>query len=117
MAPADLTTRWHTVEIEGVRQAYEVAGSGPICVVHSGGPGINAGYLRMPSLERHLTMIYLDPIGTGRSGFLPGGRYDVPEYARRAAALLELRSPTIRRGSRSDGTPATGSGRSTCRPW
>jgi proline iminopeptidase len=89
MSTADLSTGWHTIEIEGVRQAYEVAGSGPICVVHSGGPGINAGYLRMPPLERHLTMIYLDPIGTGRSDLLPGGAYSVPEYARRAALLLE----------------------------
>jgi pimeloyl-ACP methyl ester carboxylesterase len=89
MSTADLATGWHTVEIDGVRQAYEVAGSGPICVVHSGGPGIHSDYLRMPPLERHLTMIYLDPIGTGRSGLLPGGDYSVPEYARRAALLLE----------------------------
>jgi pimeloyl-ACP methyl ester carboxylesterase len=89
MSTAELTTGWHTVEIEGVRQAYEVAGSGPICVVHSGGPGIHADYLRMPPLERHLTMIYLDPIGTGRSGLLPAGDYSVPEYTRRAALLLD----------------------------
>jgi proline iminopeptidase len=89
MSTADLSTGWHTIEIDGVRQAYEVAGSGPVCVVHSGGPGIHADYLRMPPLEQHLTMVYLDPIGTGRSGLLPGGDYGVPEYARRAALLLE----------------------------
>jgi proline iminopeptidase len=84
-----LTSGWHTAELDGVRQVYEVAGEGPVCLVHSGGPGIHSSYLRMPSLERHLTMVYLDPIGTGRSDLLPGGDYSVPEYARFTAMLLE----------------------------
>jgi pimeloyl-ACP methyl ester carboxylesterase len=84
-----LTPGRHRVELDGVTQAYEVAGAGPVCFVHSGGPGIDSDYLRMPSLERDLTMVYLDPIGTGQSGFLPGGHYSVREYARRVELLRE----------------------------
>ena len=86
---ADLVPGWHVFEFEGLRQAYEVAGGGPVCVVHSGGPGINSDYLRMPLLEQHLTIVYLDPVGTGRSDLLPGGDYSVPTYARFAKGLLD----------------------------
>jgi pimeloyl-ACP methyl ester carboxylesterase len=78
-----------TVEIDGVAQAYEVRGQGPVTIVHSGGPGIDSAYLRMPLLEQHLTMVYLDPIGTGESGFLPGGDYSVATYAAFSRKLIE----------------------------
>jgi pimeloyl-ACP methyl ester carboxylesterase len=84
-----LTVGWHVFGIDGLTQAYEVAGSGPVCVVHSGGPGINSDYLRMPLLEEHLTMVYLDPIGTGRSSLLPGGQYTVATYAHYLNAVLD----------------------------
>jgi proline iminopeptidase len=84
-----LTPGWQQVKLDGVPQAYELAGDGPVCFVHSGGPGIDSGYLRMPSLERHLTLVYLDPVGTGKSGLLPGGDYSVAEYARRVELLRE----------------------------
>jgi pimeloyl-ACP methyl ester carboxylesterase len=42
----------------------------------------------MPLLEQHLTMVYLDPIGTGRSELLPGGDYSVSTYARFARAVI-----------------------------
>jgi len=61
----------HAFDVDGLRQAYEVAGDGPVCVAHSGGPGINSDYLRMPLLEDHLTMLSLDPIGTGRAQIRP----------------------------------------------
>ncbi|MEU9317233.1 alpha/beta hydrolase [Streptomyces sp. NPDC048295] len=65
-----------------VEQRYHVAGSGPVCVAHSGGPGIGWDYLRMPELEEHLTMVYIEPVGTGNSGRLPDARdYTVPTYA------------------------------------
>jgi pimeloyl-ACP methyl ester carboxylesterase len=91
MRPDEDTLRqgWHTLETDGVRQAYEVAGRGPVCVVHSGGPGINSGYLRMPILEKYLTMVYLDPIGTGKSDLLPGAEYFVPTYARYLHAVVD----------------------------
>ncbi len=79
----------HTFDVDGVVQAYEVAGSGPVCVVHSGGPGIDPQYLRMPLLEKYLTMVYVDPVGTGRSGMLPGGEYFVPVYATFLKAVLD----------------------------
>lgn len=82
-----LAPGWHRVEIDGLMQAYEVSGTGPVCLVHSGGPGVNSEYLRMPLLEQHMTLVYLDPIGTGRSGLLPGGDYSVAEYARRLERL------------------------------
>ncbi|GAA2154843.1 alpha/beta hydrolase [Kitasatospora kazusensis] len=46
-------------------------GSGPVCLAHPGGPGIGWEYLRMPALEQQLTMVYLEPVGTGGSGRLP----------------------------------------------
>ena len=90
MRPNDgpLSTGEHVVVIDGIDQAYDVAGNGPVCVVHSGGPGINSDYLRMPLLEEHLTMVYLDPIGTGESGLLPSGEYFVKTYAHYLDALL-----------------------------
>ncbi|MGW3497135.1 alpha/beta fold hydrolase [Streptomyces sp. NPDC001020] len=61
----------HSFEVGGITQRYHVYGGGPVCVVHSGGPGIFWEYMRMPLLEQHLTMVYVEPIGTGDSGRLP----------------------------------------------
>ena len=61
----------HDIVIDGVRQRYHVAGAGPVCVIHPGGPGIAWEYLRMPALEAKLTTVYVEPIGTGQSGRLP----------------------------------------------
>ncbi len=69
------------ITVDGVKVTYHVAGSGPVCLVHSGGPGIHYEYLRMPELEKHLTMVYLEPVGTGNSGLLPDGDYSVARYA------------------------------------
>jgi proline iminopeptidase len=55
----------------GVALAYHVAGAGPVCIVHPGGPGMEWRYLRMPELERRLTLVYLEPAGTGASDALP----------------------------------------------
>ncbi|MET8119779.1 alpha/beta hydrolase [Micromonospora sp. NPDC005189] len=60
----------HTFTVDDVRQVYHVAGTGPVCVAHSGGPGIEWAYLRTPSLEEHFTMVYVEPVGTGASGRL-----------------------------------------------
>ncbi|MFJ9363504.1 alpha/beta fold hydrolase [Nocardia sp. NPDC101769] len=61
----------HTVDSDGITQRYHVYGSGPVCVAHPGGPGIFWEYLRMPALEEHLTMVYVEALGTGESGSLP----------------------------------------------
>ncbi|MFL4903742.1 alpha/beta fold hydrolase [Streptomyces sp. MMS24-I2-30] len=66
-------------------------GTGPVCVAHPGGPGIFWEYLRMPALERHLTMVYPEPIGSGHSGRLashPHG-YTRARYSRYLGALIE----------------------------
>ncbi|WP_405587774.1 alpha/beta fold hydrolase [Streptomyces sp. NBC_01190] len=78
-----------TVVVDGVRQVYRLAGAGPVCLVHSGGPGVHPRYLRIPGLEDGLTLVYLDPVGTGDSDPLPDGDYSVARYARFAAAVLD----------------------------
>jgi proline iminopeptidase len=67
--------------VDGVKVSYHVAGSGPVCLVHPGGPGIHYEYLRMPELEQHLTMVYIEPVGTGNSDLLPDGDYSMENYA------------------------------------
>ncbi|WP_327238373.1 alpha/beta hydrolase [Streptomyces sp. NBC_01317] len=81
----------HAVEIDGVVQRYHVHGTGPVCVAHSGGPGIDWEYLRMPALERHLTMVYPEPVGSGASGRLPSHPhgYTRPLYSRFLGELIE----------------------------
>ncbi|MFD3993270.1 alpha/beta fold hydrolase [Streptomyces sp. NPDC058583] len=86
-----LTVGTHTVDIDGVTQRYHVHGTGPVCVAHSGGPGISWEYLRMPALERHLTVVYPEPVGTGGSGRLashPHG-YTRARYSRLLDGLIE----------------------------
>ncbi|MFF2732222.1 alpha/beta fold hydrolase [Streptomyces sp. NPDC058008] len=61
----------HTFRLGALLQRYHVHGSGPVCVAHSGGPGIHYEYLRMPALEQHLTMVYVEPIGTTHDSRLP----------------------------------------------
>jgi proline iminopeptidase len=81
----------HTFDVDGHTLAYHVHGAGPVCVAHSGGPGINWGYMRAPELEKHLTMVYLEPIGTGASDRLathPHG-YTRAVYSAHVAALIE----------------------------
>jgi proline iminopeptidase len=81
----------HMVDVAGLAQSCHVAGSGPVCVVHPGGPGIDWAYLRMPRLEAFMTMVYLEPIGTGLSGRLathPQG-YTVERYSAQLDGFLE----------------------------
>ncbi|ETK32948.1 alpha/beta fold hydrolase [Microbispora sp. ATCC PTA-5024] len=80
----------HTIDVEGVAQRYHVAGSGPICLVHSGGPGLSWEYMRMPAVEKHLTTVYVEPIGTGDSGRLPSHPhgYTRERYARALDGLI-----------------------------
>jgi len=67
---------------------YHVAGSGPIVLVHPGGPGIEWRYARMPELEREMTVVYIEPIGTGASSRLadPDG-YTLHAYAESIEAV------------------------------
>ncbi|WP_037071986.1 alpha/beta fold hydrolase [Rhizobium sp. CF142] len=86
-----LSSGHHVVDIDGIQQSFHVAGQGPIILVHPGGPGIHWQYLRMGFLERHFTMLYLEPIGTGGSGRLaehPHG-YTVERFAKQLGRFLE----------------------------
>jgi pimeloyl-ACP methyl ester carboxylesterase len=80
-----LSTGTHIVMTHGLVQRYHVYGSGPVCLVHPGGPGVFWEYLRMPGVEQHLTMVYVEAMGTGASGRLashPNG------YTRRYYATI-----------------------------
>ncbi len=72
--PAPLARGAHRVTIDGVEIAYHVAGSGPVVLVHPGGPGIEWSFVRMPRLEKFATAVYIEPVGTGASGRLSDPR-------------------------------------------
>src|SRR5262249_33727779 len=78
----DLGAGDHVTQIDGLPLVYHVTGSGPRCLVIPGGPGLEWRYLRMSELEKRLTLIYVEPIGSGASGRLPAGQfYSVARYA------------------------------------
>src|ERR1051326_9036870 len=74
--------------MDGLDIVYHVAGSGPIALVHAGGPGIEWRYTRMPELEHAMTVVYIEPIGTGASARLadPDG-YTLHAYAESIEAV------------------------------
>jgi proline iminopeptidase len=86
-----LASGTHDIVVDGVPLRYHVAGEGPVCVMHPGGPGIDAGYLRMPVLEQSVTAVYLEPIGTGQSGRLPGhpSGYSIQRYSYFLSKLID----------------------------
>jgi pimeloyl-ACP methyl ester carboxylesterase len=61
----------HEVVVDGLDQRYHVHGSGPVCLALPGGPGVVWQSLRAPALEESLTMVYVEPLGTGGSQRLP----------------------------------------------
>jgi len=83
----------HEFDIDGVTQRYHVHGQGPVCVAHSGGPGVTWEYLRMPALEEHLTVVYPEPVGSGEgdSGRLPSHPHGYTRalYSRFLQALID----------------------------
>lgn len=77
-----LTEGDFAMTVDGVPLAYHVHGRGPVCIVHAGGPGLEWSYLRMPEVERMLTLVYLEPTGTGVSQALPAAKdYTLARYA------------------------------------
>jgi proline iminopeptidase len=60
----------HTLTVHGIAACYHVYGSGPVCLVHPGGPGVFWDLMRMPAVEEHMTVVYVEPLGTGASGRL-----------------------------------------------
>lgn len=66
-APAPLRLGDHRAPINGATIVYHIFGSGPVVMVHPGGPGIEWSFVRMPGLEKFATVVYIEPIGTGAS--------------------------------------------------
>lgn len=85
----NLSPGTHSLTVNGTRQVYHVAGSGPVMITHPGGPGVAYSYLRSPRLEERFTMVYLEPVGTGASGPLPAGATYVDTYVDFLHALVE----------------------------
>jgi proline iminopeptidase len=53
---------------DDVRLQYRVSGSGPVLVVHSGGPGTSSGFFGdLAGIDEIATVVWLDPRGTGGS--------------------------------------------------
>lgn len=63
----ELSTGDHWAVINGKKLKYHVAGCGPVCIVQPGGPGMEWTYMRMPEVEKFLTLVYLQPVGSGDS--------------------------------------------------
>jgi proline-specific peptidase len=84
-----LTQGDHFVANNGVRLHYLVAGNGPVLVAVSGGPGFDASYLKMPEMEKHFKVVYLDPVGTGKSDALQNPKEYT--YQRNADDIERLR--------------------------
>ncbi|MGW0080713.1 alpha/beta fold hydrolase [Streptomyces sp. NPDC003393] len=81
----------HDITVDGLHQRYHVHGSGPVCLAVPGGPGVAWDSLRAPALEQFLTMVYIEPLGTGGSQRLsthPHG-YTRARYTRSLTGLLD----------------------------
>src|SRR5882672_9709850 len=70
----ELSPGAHKITIAGAEIAFHVAGSGPVILVHPGGPGIEWSFVRLPLVEKFATVVYIEPIGTGASGRLADPR-------------------------------------------
>lgn len=81
----------HDIAVDGLNQRYHVYGSGPVCLAIPGGPGVFWESLRMPLVENFLTMVYVEPLGTGGSQRLPShpDGYTRERYARSLTGLLD----------------------------
>ena len=89
-SPGRLAVGDHRFDVPGGQLVYHVRGEGPVAIAVPGGPGFAWDYLRMPEVERHMTVVYMEPIGTGASSRLadPSGY----SLARDAADLERLRA-------------------------
>ena len=64
-----MTEGTHVLDVDAVAQCYHVRCQGPAVLVAT--PGVDWDSLLMLEVERHLTVVYVEPIGTGESGRLP----------------------------------------------
>ena len=61
--------------VNGHELVYHVEGTGPLLIVWPGGAGMGWEYMRMPEVEKHTALLYVEPVGTGASGRLPPSGY------------------------------------------
>ncbi len=75
---ARLTPGEHSAEINGLRFHYFLAGHGPLLVVQAPGWGIGSTYLQngLVPLEKHFTLLFYDPRGSGTSS-RPAGQTEM----------------------------------------
>lgn len=73
--PHPLDAGPHHVTLNGAALVYHVHGAGPVLVALAGGPGFSWNYLRMPEVEAHATLVYLELVGTGASARLAPAEY------------------------------------------
>ncbi|MFJ6984135.1 MULTISPECIES: alpha/beta fold hydrolase [unclassified Streptomyces] len=88
---AALSPGAHDATVDGLTLRYHVHGSGPVCLAVPGGPGVIWESLRAPALEEFLTMVYVEPLGTGGSQRLPSHPlgYTRPRHTRSLLGLLD----------------------------
>ncbi|MEW2548955.1 alpha/beta hydrolase [Streptomyces sp. NPDC047002] len=81
----------HDIQVDGLHQRYHVHGTGPVCLAVPGGPGVGWESLRMPAVEEFLTLVYVEPLGTGGSQRLPShpDGYTRARHTRALTALLD----------------------------
>ena len=85
---APLDSGEHEALLNGVRLHYTVSGSGPVLVLHSGGPGIDArSWGEMAGIDDFATIVLLHPRGSGLSQDAPDGAYMLSDYAADLEAL------------------------------
>jgi pimeloyl-ACP methyl ester carboxylesterase len=75
----------------GGHVVIDVRGQGPLCLAHPGGPGLDSSYLHGAALEKHFTVVYIDPLGTGSSSKVPPPEWfkDRPWHADAMKAIEE----------------------------
>jgi pimeloyl-ACP methyl ester carboxylesterase len=78
----------YDVVLNDVRIHYTVRGSGPVMIVHSGGPGMDArDWDDFAKMDDFVTIAAIHPRGSGLSGPAAGDAYLLPDYASDVEAL------------------------------
>lgn len=89
----------YDVNLNGVLIHYTIRGKGPVMIVHSGGPGMDArDWDDFAQIDDFVTLVVIHPRGSGLSGPAAGDAYLLPDYASDVEALrvhLGLEKPIV----------------------